>query len=62
MDCSDSEQLTMMEVRKLPVSESFSSLVSLESRKGMWSVLLLVVSALITLPRQEREVLIFLVY
>lgn len=52
----------MIEVMKLPVSESFSNLVNFESRKGMWSVLLLVVSALITFPRQEREVFIFLVY
>ena len=62
MDCSEREQLTMMDVMKLPVRESFSNLVSLESRKGMWSVLLRVVRALMTLPRQEREVFIFLVY
>lgn len=62
MDCYEREQLTMIDVMKLPVRESFSSLVSFESLKGIWSVLLRVVRALITLPRQEREVLIFFVY
>lgn len=52
----------MMDVMKLPVRESLRILVSLESRNGMWSDLLRVVRALMTLPRQEREVLIFLVY
>jgi len=51
----EDEQLTMIEVRKLPESESLSNLVNLEFRKGMCSVLLLVVRALITFPRQERE-------
>ncbi len=60
-ECSESEQLTMMEVIKLPVSESLSNLVNLESLKGIWSAFPLVVSALITLPRQESEVLIFFV-
>ena len=52
---SDAEQFTMIDVRKLPVKESFSSLVNFEFLKGICSVLLLVVKALMTLPRQERE-------
>ena len=55
MNFSDDEQFTMIEVRKLPVRESLRSLVSLEFLKGICSALLLVVRALITLPRQERE-------
>jgi hypothetical protein len=55
MECSAVEQLTMTEVMKLPVSESFKIRVSFESRKGICSDLLRVVRALITLPKQERE-------
>ena len=49
------EQLTMIEVRKLPVNESFKILVSLESLKGMCSALPLVVNALITFPKHDNE-------
>lgn len=31
----DEEQFTMIEVKKFPTKESFSNLVSLESRKGI---------------------------
>ena len=62
MNCSEIEQFTIIEVMKLPVKESFSSLVNFESLNGIWSVLFLVVRALMTLPRQERDEFIFFVY
>jgi hypothetical protein len=55
INCYDEEQFTIIEVKKLPVKESFSNLVSFESLNGIWSVLFLVVKALITLPKQESE-------
>jgi len=51
----------MMEVIKLPVNESFKILVNLESLNGICYDLFRVVRALITFPRQEREVFIFFV-
>lgn len=54
------EQVVMMLVRHPPESESLRILVSLELRYGTCSAD--VVSADTTLPRQERERLIFLVY
>ena len=51
----DEEQFTIIEVKKFPTKESFSNLVSLESRKGICVLLFLVVKALITFPRQDKE-------
>jgi len=45
----------MMEVMKLPVKESLSSLVNFESLNGIWSALFLVVKAFITFPKQDKE-------
>lgn len=47
--------MTIIDVKKLPDRESFRILVNLESLNGMWSVLLLVVRALITFPKQDKE-------
>ncbi len=49
------EQLTIIEVLNFPDKESLSSLVSLESLKGIWSVFLRVTKALITFPKQDNE-------
>ena len=54
--------VTIIDVKKFPDNEFLSILVSLLSLNGIWSVFDRVVSALITLPKQDREKLIFFVY
>lgn len=57
---SSEEQVTISLVSELPPSDSYNSLVSLDSRYGIWSFLFS--RALIVLPKHDKERLIFLAY
>ena len=58
-ESDEGEIIAIMVVLQFPPSESSSSLVSFESRKGMCVRGLLSVRAEITFPRAERDWLIF---
>lgn len=51
----EGEMLAIITVRQLPPSESLSSLVIFESRKGTWPLLFLSASAVMQLPSARRE-------